>query len=118
MSNTEALLALVELEPEFVSQNENNGRIECDVIFPLGYTNFSEEEMEADLKLAGVLPDDADEETKDVEGSELDGDDKTTEGVESTTVNEDGEKSEIKDTKPEAGETQSTDTRSIDNKTK
>lgn len=51
VAQSEALLGLVALGPEFVSQNEHDGRIECDVIFPLGFTSISEEEMEAEMKL-------------------------------------------------------------------
>lgn len=51
VSNSEALLALVELEPEFVSQNEHDAQIEGDVMFPLGYVSVSEEEFEANMKL-------------------------------------------------------------------
>lgn len=49
VAQSEALLILAELEPEFVSQNDNDGRIESAVIFPLGYTSISEEEMEAEM---------------------------------------------------------------------
>lgn len=58
IANTEALLALVGLEPEFVSQNEHDGRNECDVIFPLGYVSISEEEAEAEMKFEGLLDED------------------------------------------------------------
>lgn len=54
-SNTEALLALVDLQPEFVSQNENDAQSECDVIFPLGYVSISEEEAEAELKMGEMF---------------------------------------------------------------
>lgn len=50
VAQSEALLVLAELQPDFVSQNENDGRIEGDVIFPLGYTSISEEEMEAEME--------------------------------------------------------------------
>lgn len=55
VAQSEALLVLAELEPDFVSQNENDGRIESDVIFPLGYTSISEEEMEAEMEVDEVF---------------------------------------------------------------
>lgn len=42
---------MTDLGPEFVSQNEHDGQAECDVIFPLGYTNMTEEQAEAELEL-------------------------------------------------------------------
>lgn len=54
-SNTEALLALVDLEPEFISQNEHDARLECDVIFPLGYSSISEEEAQAELEMNEIF---------------------------------------------------------------
>lgn len=56
-SNTEALLALVDLEPEFVSLNEHDAQMESDIIFPLGYVSLSEADAELELldkKVDGV----------------------------------------------------------------
>lgn len=50
-SSTEALLALVDFDPVFVSQNELDAQQQADVIFPLGYVSISEEEAAAELKM-------------------------------------------------------------------
>lgn len=55
VSSSEALLALADMDPSFVSQNEVDAQRECDVIFPLGFTSMSEEEAEAEMMLAGTL---------------------------------------------------------------
>ena len=104
IANTEALLALVGLDPEFVSQNEHDGRDECDVIFPLGYVSISEEEAEAEMKFEGLLDDDEGEEGKAAEEDELDIESKVdstapNDEVESVAATEDGEKN----VKEEAG---------------
>lgn len=130
VSSTEALLSLVDLEPEFISQNEHDAQIECDVIFPLGYVSISEEEAEAEMKFEGLLDDDeegeggegeqegaegkATEEGKDTEGTELES------IAESTAKTEDGSKSDVETPKKEAvesevGETPSTDVQNIEN---
>lgn len=67
-SNTEALLALVDFDPEFVSQNEHDAQIECDVIFALGYVSISEEEAEAELKMDELYGEKNDEEEETEEG--------------------------------------------------
>lgn len=98
IANTEALLALVGLDPEFVSQNEHDGRDECDVIFPLGYISISEDEAEAEMKFEGLLEDDEGEEGKAAEEGELDTESKVdstapNDEVESIAATEDGDKS-------------------------
>lgn len=55
IANSEALLALVDIDPEFVSQNEHDAKLECDVLFPLGYTNMSEEQAEEELQMAEMF---------------------------------------------------------------
>lgn len=67
-SNTEALLALVDFDPEFVSQNENDAQIECDVIFPLGYVSISEEEAEAELLMDEMFGEKNDDENETEDG--------------------------------------------------
>lgn len=63
VSSSEALLALANMHPSYVSQNDVDAQKECDVIFPLGFTSVSEEEAEAEMMLAGVLePENPDEE--------------------------------------------------------
>lgn len=89
-------MALVGLDPEFVSQNEHDGRDECDVIFPLGYVSISEEEAEAEMKFEGLLDDDEGEEGKAAEEGELDIESKVdstapNDEVESMAATEDGE---------------------------
>lgn len=64
VAQSEALLVLAELEPYFISQNDNDGRIESAVIFPLGYTSISEDEMEAEMESAEP---EVQEETDDIE---------------------------------------------------
>lgn len=51
-AGSEALLALADFDPVFVSQNDYDAVHECDVLFPLGYVNVSEEQAEAELEMA------------------------------------------------------------------
>lgn len=119
VANTEALLALVELEPEFVSQNEHDARLECDVIFPLGYVSLSEEEMEAELKLDGLLPEDEEdgEENKGTEEGEVEEDGKAKEegAGENTAENVDEEKVENVENEAAGSEVVDDDTKSVEN---
>lgn len=120
IANTEALLALVGLDPEFVSQNEHDGRDECDVIFPLGYVSISEEEAEAEMKFEGLLDDNEGEEGKAAEEGELDIESKVDstapdDEVEIMAATEDGEKNGKENVEKEGSEVAEAPTTSAKN---
>lgn len=50
-AGSEALLALADFDPVFVSQNEHDAKLECDVMFPLGYVSVTEEQAEAEYEM-------------------------------------------------------------------
>lgn len=119
VSSTEALLTLVDMEPEFISQNEHDAQIECDVIFPLGYVSISEEEAEAEMKFEGLLEDDEEGEggEGEKEGTEVKEGEGTEEGkgmegtelesiAESIAKTEDGGKSDKETPEKEAVESE------------
>lgn len=44
--NSDVLLMLAGLIPDYVSQNDSDGKVECERFFPDGYENAEEEEVE------------------------------------------------------------------------
>lgn len=48
---SDALLMLAGLMPDYISQNDVEGKIECEQFFPAGYKNAEEEEKEEEAEV-------------------------------------------------------------------
>lgn len=85
---SDALLMLAGLIPDFVSQNETEGKIECAQFFPAGYKNGVEEELEE----VEVVDGDGDKVENDCENENQDENETGKENVEEKESEEDGGK--------------------------